>query len=106
MVTETMQDEDSETTDSIGNVEQVDVLADELIEAFGTLALGKSNGKRFAITGQGKYRHAELHDAEDATDADVVDLPISMFLSDDGTVRDEIQLTADGASTTATVEVV
>lgn len=99
----------SETTaneSSIGNVEQIDVLADELIEAFGTLALGKSNEKRFAITGQGKYRHAELHRVEDAKEAGVVDVPISMFLSDDGTVRGEMQLTADGASTTASIEVV
>jgi hypothetical protein len=98
----------SETTtneDSIGNIEQIDVLADDLIEAFGTLAVGKGSEKRFAITGMGAYRHAELHHADDAKEAGVVDVPISMFLSDDGTVRDEITLTADGSSSTASVVV-
>jgi hypothetical protein len=103
MVSETTTSTDS---DGIGNVEHIDVVSSELIEAFGTLALGKSNEKRFAITGHGKHRHAELHQAEDAKEAGVVDVPISMFLSDDGTVRTEMKLTADGASTTATVNVV
>jgi hypothetical protein len=89
----------------ISNIESIDVLSNELIEGFGHLALGRSE-KRFAITGAGEHRHAELHDADNAREAGVVDLPIQMFMAADGTVRDEINITSDGKTTTATVNVV